>query len=90
MTCSPTTPPVRSPDMRKPTQLEKDMSEKEEGVQQVLTQGEAETANRLFEVVFPDLVRGVHHNSLKEATEKTVAALAAGLIALREASGNKP
>lgn len=55
-----------------------------------LTSYEEQVARDLFIQVFPDLVRGVPHSSLKEATEKTVAALVAGITALREASGSKP
>lgn len=47
-------------------------------------------AKELFKQVFPELVR-LHFNSdLKKATTDTVAALKAGLIALRGASGNRP
>jgi len=79
-----------SPDMSNANELKKPMREKALDEQQMLTQDEAEIASRLFQDVFPDLVRNAHQISLKEATEETVAALVAGLIALREASGNKP
>lgn len=48
-----------------------------------LTPAEREIARDLFRAVFPDLVRTVHHGQLETATEKTVAALVAGLLILR-------
>lgn len=55
-----------------------------------LTEDEQVIASILFRQMFPDLVR-LHFNSdVKKATTDAVAALKAGLIALREASGRKP
>ena len=47
-------------------------------------------ANELFRQVFPELVRMKLSSDLKKATTDTVAALKAGLIALRVAPGNRP
>lgn len=46
-------------------------------------------AKELFQQVFPELVRMKLSSDLKKATTDTVAALKAGLIALREESGNR-
>ena len=56
---------------------------------QQLTEGEQLIAGRIFEQVFPDLVRLHFNNDVKKATADAVAALKAGLIALREESGNR-
>ena len=54
---------------------------------QQLTEGEQLIAGRIFEQVFPDLVR-LHFNSdVKKATTEAVAALKAGLVALRDHEG---
>ena len=47
-------------------------------------------ANELFRQVFPELVRMKLSSDLKKATTDTVAALKAGLIALRIAPNNRP
>lgn len=55
-----------------------------------LTEQERVIANDLFAEVFPDLVRKTDMGCLEEAATACVAALKAGLIALRKGSGSTP
>lgn len=55
-----------------------------------LTRSESMLAQQMFQQAFPELVRRLRPNELEEAAAKTTAALVAGLIAIREATGNRP
>ncbi|WP_296276605.1 hypothetical protein [Pseudomonas sp. UBA7530] len=58
--------------------------------EQNLTPAERDIAIEVFQKTFPILVQRFLPNEIEAAAQKSAAAIAAGLIELREVSGSKP